>query len=145
MIKCIQILRESDIELYATLIIPPDFRKEDFKHLVAWLRKLNVRFVNLQPLTPLPGTDIFDEYKRSILAERQRFQVWDMAHVLLRPEHMSIRAFYWEILKAYYKVVMRPKHLLYLIKKYGLKANLKMLAGSSLISFQYLQKIVRRP
>jgi radical SAM superfamily enzyme YgiQ (UPF0313 family) len=143
--KCIQILRESDIELYATLIIPPDFRKEDFKHLVAWLRKLNVRFVNLQPLTPLPGTDIFDEYKRSIVAERQRFQVWDMAHVLLRPEHMSIRAFYWEILKAYYKVVMRPKHLLYLIKKYGLKANLKMLAGSSLISFQYLQKIVRRP
>jgi radical SAM superfamily enzyme YgiQ (UPF0313 family) len=141
--KCIQILQELDIELYATLIIPLNFKKEDFNQLVSWLKKVNVKFVNLQPLTPLPGTDIFDDYKRLLLEDRQTFQVWDMAHVILKPEHMSIRAFYAEILKAYYKVVMRPKHLIYLIKKYGLKANLKMLAGSSLISFQYLQKIVR--
>ncbi len=141
--KCIEILKELQIELYATLIIPLDFKKEDFKHLVSWLRKLNVKFVNLQPLTPLPGTEIFDTYEKSLLVKRHKYEVWDMAHVVLKPEFMSIRAFYAEILKAYYKVVMRPKHLLYLIRKYGLKANVKMLAGSSLVSFQYLQKIVR--
>ena len=141
--KCIQILQELDIELYATLIIPLDFKKEDFRQLVGWLRKLDVKFVNLQPLTPLPGTDIFDSYKGSLLVERHSFEVWDMAHVVLKPQYMSIRAFYAQILKAYYKVVMRPKHLSYLIKKYGLKANLKMLAGSSFVSFQYIQKIVR--
>ena len=141
--KCIQILQELDIELYATLIIPLDFKKEDFSELVSWLRKLNIKFVNLQPLTPLPGTEIFESYKNSLLADRQRFEVWDMAHVVLKPRYMSIRAFYAEILKAYYKVVMRPKHLGYLIKKYGLKANFKMLAGSTFVSFQYLQKIIR--
>ncbi len=141
--KCIQILQELDIELYATLIIPLDFKKEDFRQLVSWLRKLDVKFVNLQPLTPLPGTDIFDSYKGSLLTDRQAFEMWDMAHVVLKPKYMSIRAFYAEILKAYYTVVMRPKHLSYLIKKYGLKANLKMLAGSSFVSLQYIQKIVR--
>lgn len=111
--------------------------------MVSWLRKLNIKFVNLQPLTPLPGTEIFESYKGSLLADRQRFEVWDMAHVVLKPRYMSIRAFYAEILKVYYKVVMRPKHLGYLIKKYGLKANFKMLAGSTFVSFQYLQKIIR--
>ncbi len=141
--KCIEILQKLQIELYATLIIPLDFNKEDFRQLVSWLRKLNVRFVNLQPLTPLPGTEIFDSYEKSLLVKRQQYEVWDMAHVVLKPEFMTIRAFYAEILKAYYRVVMRPEHLIYLIRKYGLKANIKMLAGSSLVSFQYLQKIVR--
>lgn len=141
--ECIKILKEAGIELYATLIIPQDFKKEDFKELVTWLRRLNVRFVNLQPLTPLPGTEIFDEYESSLLVDRQKFQMWDMAHLVLKPEHMSVRAFYGEILKAYYRVVMRPKHMVYLVRKYGFGANLKMLAGSSLISLQYLKKIVR--
>ena len=141
--RCIKILQKYDIELYATLIIPLDFKKEDFRQLVSWLRGLNVKFVNLQPLTPLPGTEIFNSYEELLLVKRQQYEVWDMAHVVLKPQYMSIRAFYAQILKAYYKVVMRPKHLSYLIKKYGLKANLKMLAGSSLVSFQYIQKIVR--
>ncbi|MFA6984378.1 MAG: B12-binding domain-containing radical SAM protein, partial [Sedimentibacter sp.] len=141
--NCIKILQDLNIELYATLIIPMDFGKKDFKQLTDWLRGLNVKFVNLQPLTPLPGTEIFDSYEKYLLVKRQQFEVWDMAHVILKPEFMSIRAFYAEILKAYYKVVMRPKHLVALIKKYGLKSNIKMLVGSSFVSFQYIQKIIR--
>lgn len=141
--KCIKILRALDIELYATLIIPLDFTVTDFNQLTIWLKKLNVRFVNLQPLTPLPGTEIFESYKSKLLVERKDHEVWDMAHVVLKPEFMSIRRFYFELLKAYYRVIMRPSHLLFLIKKYGLKANIKMLAGSSLVSMQYIRKIVR--
>ena len=140
--KCIKILQKLDIELYATLIMPLDFTKRDFKELTQWLKSLNVRFVNLQPLTPLPGTDIFHEYTDKLLVKREDHQVWDMAHVVLKPEHMSIRRFYIEILKAYYKVIMRPKHIIALIKKYGCKENQKMLRGSSFVSKQYLKKIV---
>jgi len=35
--KCIKILKELDIELYATLIIPLDFSKKDFTDLTKWL------------------------------------------------------------------------------------------------------------
>jgi hopanoid C-3 methylase len=141
--ECIKILKELDIELYATLIIPLDFAKKDFRELIKWLKDLNVRFVNLQPLTPLPGTEIFDEYLSKLIVKREDYPVWDMAHVVLRPEFMSIRSFYLEMILAYYKIVMRPKNVIPLIKKYGLKANIKLLIGSSFVTFQYIQKILR--
>jgi len=141
--SCIEILKNLDIELYATLIIPIDFSKKDFKEMVSWLKALDVKFANLQPLTPLPGTDIFYLYEKDLLVKREDYHLWDMAHVVLKPKHMSIRMFYFEILAAYYKVVMRPKHLFALIKKYGFKANIKMLLGSSFVSIQYIQKILR--
>lgn len=141
--ECINILKELEIELYATLIIPLDFTKNDFRELTSWLRRLNVRFVNLQPLTPLPGTEIFESYLDDLLVKREQYELWDMAHVVLKPEFMSIRKFYLELLISYYRIIMRPKHVLALIKKYGIKSNLKMLVGSSFVSFQYIQKIVR--
>jgi len=141
--KAVKVLQTLGIELYATLIIPTDFVREDFKELTAWLRKLDVRFVNLQPLTPLPGTGIFEQYSARLLYPRERYEMWDMAHVILKPEHMGIRAFYWEIVKAYYRIIMRPKHLLALVIRYGIKDNLKMLLGSSAVSLQYMKKIRR--
>lgn len=141
--KAIQVLKKLDIELYATLILPTDFDRVDFKELTTWLRKLNVRFVNLQPLTPLPGTGIFEKYSDQFLYPRERYEMWDMAHVVLEPQGMGIRAFYWEIVKAYYSIIMRPKHILALVKKYGVRQNLKMLLGSSAVSLQYLMKVMR--
>lgn len=139
--RCIHILKRLDIELYATLIIPMDFSKADFSELTGWLKSLNVRFVNLQPLTPLPGTNIFEEYIPSIIVEREDYSKWDMAHIVLQPEHVSIRKFYIQLLKAYYQIIMRPRHIISLIKKYGIKANIKMLIGSNYVSWQYIKKI----
>lgn len=141
--KAIKVLKTLDIELYATLIIPTDFAREDFKELTTWLRRQDVRFVNLQPLTPLPGTEIFEQYSARLLYPRERYAMWDMAHVILKPERMGIRAFYWEIVKAYYRIIMRPKHILALVLKYGVVANLKMLLGSSAVSRQYMKKVMR--
>ena len=64
-----------------------------------------------------------------------------MAHVVLKPEFMSIRKFYIEMLKSYYKIIMRPKNIVALVKKYGIRANLKMLIGSNFVSLQYIRKI----
>jgi radical SAM superfamily enzyme YgiQ (UPF0313 family) len=141
--EAIQILRELGIELYATMIIPLDFSKEDFRELTGWLRQMKVTFVNLQPLTPLPGTDIFDEYKDKLLYDTWDHHVFDMAHVVLRPERMSVRRFYFHLLLSYYRVVTRPVNILRLVRKYGFLANLKMLRGSQLVGLQYMKKIVR--
>ena len=141
--NCINILKSLDIELYATLIIPLDFTKSDFKELRTWLRDIDVRFVNLQPLTPLPGTEIFEDYVPHLIVEREDYAKWDMAHVVLQPEHMSIREYYCQLLLSYYRVIMRPKHVVSLVKKYGLKENLKMLRGSSYVTWQYFKKIVK--
>ncbi len=141
--SCIRILKDFDIELYATLIIPMDFTKSDFKDLRNWLRSQEVRFVNLQPLTPMPGTDIFEEYLPKLVVERKDYDKWDMAHVVLKPAHMSIKAFYFQILLSYYRVVMRPKNIKAMIEKYGRRQCFKMFKGSSYVSWQYIKKIVK--
>ena len=141
--RCIEILRELDIELYATMILPLDFTKSDFRDLTNWLTKMKVTFVNLQPLTPLPGTDIFSEYEDRLLASRTEYEKFDMAHVILQPAHMSVRQFYIQILLSYYRVVMRPASTLRMLRKYGLRENIKMLIGSQRVSLQYIQKIIK--
>jgi radical SAM superfamily enzyme YgiQ (UPF0313 family) len=140
---CIEILRELDIELYATLILPMDFNKQDFRNLTNWLRDMKITFVNLQPLTPIPGTEIFKDYEEKLLVKRESYEVFDMAHVILKPQHLSVREFYGQILLSYYKVIMRPANSIRLLKKYGFKENLKMLKGSQRVSLQYLSKIIR--
>lgn len=141
--SCIRILKELHIELYATMIVPLDFSARDFRDLAGWLVEQKVTFVNLQPLTPLPGTEIFEDYKEELLYGRDQYHVFDMAHVVLRPSEMSVRMFYTRLLWCYHRVVMRPSNIRRLLGKYGLRSNLRMLRGSQMVSLQYLRKIVR--
>lgn len=141
--KAISILNDLDIECYATLIIPLDFSKKDFKDLKRWLRKNSVYFVNLQPLTPLKGTGIYENYEPYFIEDPNDVALWDMAHIVLKPTHMSKRQFYYRILKLYYEIVMPPKHLIRLVKKFGFYANWRMLIGSSRVSLQYILKMIR--
>ncbi len=141
--EAIAILNKLDVECYSTLIIPLDFNKKDFKDLKLWLKKTSVYFVNLQPLTPLKGTDIYSEYIKEFIEAPEQVELWDMAHIVLKPKYMSKRQFYFRILKLYYEIVMPPKHLVRLIKKFGVAPNIKMLLGSSRVSLQYLVKMIR--
>ncbi len=141
--EAIAILNKLDVECYSTLIIPLDFNKKDFEDLKLWLKKTFVNFVNLQPLTPLKGTDIYSEYIEEFIEDPEEVELWDMAHIVLKPKYMSKRWFYFRILKLYYEIVMPPKHLIRLVKKFGIAPNIKMLIGSSRVSLQYMMKMIR--
>lgn len=139
--KAAAILRRHGIELYGTLILGMDFDKEDFNTLNRWLKANRVHFVNLQPLTPLPGTAIFDDFKDRLMVPREDYPKWDLAHLVLKPQKLSVRGFYWEMLKLYHKRVASPAHVVELIRRYGLMTVLRLSMGSARVSFQYLKKI----
>ncbi len=141
--EAIRILQRYNIEVYGTLILGMDFSKEDFVNLYKWIRKMGLIFVNLQPLTPLKGTDIYEVYEEDLAIKREEFEKWDLAHLVLKPEKMTTRRYYYEIIKLYYKITMHPTNVKKLIKKYGLKEVLKLSYGSSAVTLQYLQKILR--
>ena len=141
--KAIRILQKYGIELYATMILQPDFTKEDFRQIEDYIIGLNVSFVNLQPLTPLPGTEIYDDYKDKILVSRKDYAMWDLAHIVLEPELMSIRQYYYQIIKTYARIVLRPDNIIKMLKKYGIKEVAKMWCGSQFVSLQYIGKIIR--
>ena len=141
--KAIRILQKYGIELYATMILQPDFTKQDFKQIEDYIVGLNVSFVNLQPLTPLPGTDIYDDYKDKILVSRKDYAMWDLAHIVLEPEHMSIREYYYQIIRTYASIVLRPKNIIKMLRKYGVKEVAKMWWGSQFVTMQYIGKIIK--
>ena len=141
--KAIRILQKYGIELYATMILQPDFTKKDFRQIEDYIIGLNVSFVNLQPLTPLPGTEIYDDYKDKILVSRKDYAMWDLAHIVLEPKYMSIRQYYYQIIKTYAGIVLRPDNIIKMLKKYGIKEVAKMWWGSQFVSLQYIGKIIR--
>ena len=139
----VRVLKKYDIEVYGTLILDMDFSREDFHNLHKWLKGLGLTFINLQPLTPLRGTEIYQMYKENLIVDGDQFEKWDLAHLVLKPEKMSVRRYYYEMIKLYYRITMAPGNVIRLIKKYGLKDVLKLSMGSSVITMQYLKKLVR--
>lgn len=138
------ILKKYDVDLYGTVILGMDYTATDFNNLGAWLKKIDVTFVNLQPLTPLYGTDIFSEYEDKITVERTDYAKWDLAHLVMQPHFLTAPTYYWQMIKLYYKITIRPATVIKLIKKYGLIQVLKLSIGSSKVTWQYLKKIITK-
>ncbi|MFZ5969889.1 MAG: B12-binding domain-containing radical SAM protein [Bacillota bacterium] len=139
----VRILQKYDVEIYGTLILDMDFSKKDFRDLYEWLSKLDLVFVNLQPFTPLKGTGIYEQHQKDFIVATEAYEKWDLAHLVLKPTQLSVRQYYFEILKLYYKITMKPKNVIKLIRKYGLKEVFKLSIGSSMVSCQYIQKMIR--
>ena len=139
----VQILQKHNIECYATIILGVDWDKNDFNRLYKYIKRLNLVFVNLQPFTPMPGTAYFAEYENQLIIPYSEYEKWDMAHLVIKPSGISVRNYYWQIIKLYYKITIQPRNIFYMFKRYGVKTTLKLSVGAAQISVQYIKKIVK--
>jgi radical SAM superfamily enzyme YgiQ (UPF0313 family) len=137
--EALRILQRHGVDCYATMILNPDWSHADFEFLRRKLIELDIRYVNLQPLTPLPGTGFFIAQDR-LLFHRSDYARWDLAHIAVRPSKMSVHAYYREIIKSYEAVLYRPtvlkNHL-----KYPPRMLWKMMSGSWAVHRQYMKKM----
>ncbi len=142
-LNAVRILQKYDIECYGTLMLDPSMSIHDFYDLYKLIELYDLKFVNLQPFTPMPNTPYFEECKNDLLVPFSQKEKWDMAHIVLKPKKISVRRYYFEIIKLYYKITFRPKSIFYIIKKYGFLRSLKLSAGSTHVSIQYILKMIR--
>ena len=134
------VLHSEKIDVFATVIIPPDWDKNDFRNMVNLIKSLKIHFVNLQPLTPLPKTGVsFPEDQ--IIIGRQNYAQWDLAHISVQPTKLSLAEFYIEILNAYNSILYSPKVLLKYLTIYRPVMLFKMFVGGYLVTKQYKKKI----
>ncbi len=138
--QTMQVLNRNKIDCYATMIVSPEWDKNDFKKMVKSVKEIGIHYVNLQPLTPLPKTG-FLYPEEQLLIKRTEYEKWDLAHVAIKPDKMSTADFYREIIKAYNKILFQPKVLLNYLKQYSPKMLLKMIQGSNRVRKQYHKKI----
>lgn len=140
--KAVGILKKYDVECYGTFITGIDWKKEDFKALENWIKKLGIVFVNLQPLTPLRGTELYEKYKKDFIVREDEYEKWDLAHLVVKPTNISIRKYYFYTMMMYYHIMVNPKSALYMIRKYGIKDTLKLSFGAFKVNVQYLKKLI---
>lgn len=109
----VQILHDLNIEVYASFILRPEFTKADFRSLQEYCRALDLMFPSFAVLTPLPGTDLYQEVKEQMIIDNYDF--FDFIHTLL-PTKLPVKDFYQEYYDLYIRGKSPKNHLKYLMK-----------------------------
>jgi radical SAM superfamily enzyme YgiQ (UPF0313 family) len=138
--KAMQVLNKTGIECYATIILSPEWGRKEFSMLRKKIKQLGIHYVNLQPMTPLPGTDN-NQYQKKLIIPYSDFARWDLAHVTIQPEKMSVADFYKELLGVYNAALFQPAFLFNYLKRYPVSMLWKMIKGSFMVWKQYQHKI----
>ena len=130
-----EILNSNNIDCYASVIVHPSWGEKDFDLFRKKAKELNIEYVVLQPLTPYPGTD-FQVDQDKMLISHNDFIKWDLAHIAIKPEKMTLANFYLNILKSYNKIAFSPRIILKHFK-YPIRMQWKILKGLASIHHQY--------
>ena len=74
--RAISVLRKHGVDTYGSLITQPDYEEEDWERLKRFIDEMGLYYLNLSPLTPMPGTEIWDQYSDQIAVSRQAHGIW---------------------------------------------------------------------
>jgi radical SAM superfamily enzyme YgiQ (UPF0313 family) len=91
--RAVEILHDLGIEIYASLIVRPEYTRADFAGLRQYCRDLRLNFATFAVLTPLPGTDFYAEVEDQLITHD--YDYFDFIHTLL-PTALPLKAFYQE-------------------------------------------------
>ena len=141
--EAVRVLENCGMQCYSGLIVGEDWVREDFDTLIKYLNGFDHPLVNIQPITPMPGTPLFESYTREIDVPRSRYELWDMAHVVFVPEKMSKRRYYCNILRAYLKTAANAKQRKFIYERYGKKVYNRVKRGAAHVVLQYIKQILK--
>jgi radical SAM superfamily enzyme YgiQ (UPF0313 family) len=91
--RAIAVLRRHRVDVYGSLIPDPGYGPEDWERLWRFIDENGLYYLNVSPLTPLPGTDIWPEHEGRVTVARRAHPLWDLSHAVL-PTRMPLKAFY---------------------------------------------------
>jgi radical SAM superfamily enzyme YgiQ (UPF0313 family) len=91
--RAIEILRDLGVGYTPNFIVDPSWDREDFDKLKRWIDRTGAYNSGFSVLTPLPGTDLWDEVKADLVTED--WELFDIAHTVL-PTKLPLDEFYRE-------------------------------------------------
>ena len=105
--RAIEILRKHRVDTYGSLITQPDYGPDDWARLKRFIDETGLYYLNVSPLTPMPGTLIWDQYKDRVCVSRKAHGLWDLSHMLL-PTVMPLKRYYRELVAVYAHACLSP-------------------------------------
>ena len=91
--RAIKILQDLDVGYTPNFIVDPDWEPEDFNKLKRWIDRTGAYNSGFSVLTPLPGTDLWDEVQDQVVTDD--WELFDIVHTVL-PTKMPLDQFYRE-------------------------------------------------
>jgi radical SAM superfamily enzyme YgiQ (UPF0313 family) len=104
-VEAARILDDLGIMMYASFMVDPAYSREDFSALIAFVRRLKLKYATFTVMTPLPGTELHAAREQEILSRKP--ELYDMLHALL-PTTLPLEEFYQQLADLYTKAV--PLH-----------------------------------
>ncbi|MCK4423079.1 MAG: radical SAM protein, partial [Candidatus Omnitrophica bacterium] len=98
--EAIRILQANDVEIAAYFIVNPDYTREDFEQLGDYVINLKLTQPIFTVLTPLPGTDLYEQTKDKITTDN--YELFDFIHSVL-PTRLPKEEFYQSLANLYKK------------------------------------------
>jgi hopanoid C-3 methylase len=96
--RAMDILNELHIHMWGAFIVDPAFTKEDFRELKEYRERKGVIYPQFTILTPLPGTDLYQEKYNELVTHDYR--LFDALHAVL-PTRLPREEFYKEFASLY--------------------------------------------
>lgn len=128
--KASEILRDLGIDVWASFMAHPNWSKNDFKLFRKYIKELKPQITSISPLTPFPNLPMYKEYKERLLYKANDFEKWSFGQVMIKPLKITIRSYYWELLKTNLYVNIFVNKNTEMINKYGIKNILRIFFGS---------------
>lgn len=115
--RALDVLKALELDMFPMFIVRPEFDRQDFEELRKHCFSLGLDFIGFSVLTPLPGTDLYEETKDDLISTNYDFV--DFFHTLL-PTKLPVQEFYKELVRLYKR--SRPiKNQFKLLRKYPLR------------------------
>ncbi len=125
-----EILRDLNIDVWASFMAHPDWSKKDFKLFRKHIKALKPQITSISPLTPFPNLPMYEEYRERLLYDANNFEKWSFGQVMIKPSQMILSDYYLELLKTNLYVNLLVNKNTEMIKKYGIINILRILCGS---------------
>ncbi|RPI55624.1 MAG: radical SAM protein [Chloroflexi bacterium] len=109
----VKVLQDLGIDIYASFIVRPEFTRADFDAFRSYCRALDLDFATFAMLTPLPGTDFYEEVRERMISHD--YDYFDFIHTLL-PTALPLKDFYEEYYQLYQKATPLARKLAMLRK-----------------------------
>lgn len=140
-IRAVEILRKYKIDTYGSLIPSPYYMPWNWTRLWDFIRRNRLYYINISPLTPMPGTLIWESFKDQLIVPRTAHGLWDLSHVVI-DTRMSRKRYYRSLLWLYSRTILNLSRAQKVTQRtlpsvWSLK-YLKIILGALKIGWQFL-------
>ena len=138
------ILKELKIDAWASFMAHPDWSLDDFKTFRKYIKSLKPEISSISPLTPFPSLPMYKTYEERLIYKKTDYEKWSFGQVMIRPTNMSLRMYYYELLKTNLYVNLFINKKTEMLNQVGLNNIFRLLKGSLNVLNKYIILMVKQ-